>query len=111
MAASNESIITSNKTSRSLGDLIIDQINIFDNVKKLYKNIVNRDNYGILRSTIKVSFNVVILYNLRKMIFPIVLAIAVFTIPKLFLKPKHEKTFVIKTSGDGNVTIYQEPIM
>uniref|UniRef100_A0A0K0G1F0 Pex24p domain-containing protein n=1 Tax=Strongyloides venezuelensis TaxID=75913 RepID=A0A0K0G1F0_STRVS len=96
MTSGGEMVKEAEKSAKSLGRIIFDEINIFRNVRVLWDNILHGDGRSIVRSSFRVAANVIILYSLRKMMFPIVLAIAVFTIPRLFLKKKERKTYLIE---------------
>ncbi|CEF65760.1 Hypothetical protein SRAE_2000043600 [Strongyloides ratti] len=105
MSFNNEAVNESKECVKSLGRIIIDHLNIFENVRKLYNNVLHGDGRSVFRSTVKVTFNVILLYSLRKMMFPILLALAVFTIPKFFLTPKQKKRYIIEANGNEVIII------
>uniref|UniRef100_A0A0K0E358 Pex24p domain-containing protein n=1 Tax=Strongyloides stercoralis TaxID=6248 RepID=A0A0K0E358_STRER len=105
MSSTSEAVKETKEFTKSIGRIIIDHLNIFENVRKLYNNILHGDGRSVFRSTVKVTFNVILLYSLRKMMFPIILAMAVFTIPKFFLKPKQKKSYLIQANGNEVILI------
>uniref|UniRef100_A0A0N5BW07 ABC transporter ATP-binding protein n=1 Tax=Strongyloides papillosus TaxID=174720 RepID=A0A0N5BW07_STREA len=105
MTSGREMVKEAEKSAKSLGRIILDEINIFKNVRVLWDNILHGDGRSIIRSSFRVATNVIILYSLRRMIFPIAIVIAIFTIPRLFLKKKERKSYLIEAYGNEVIII------